>query len=237
MNMEVKLNAEEIALRLDNVLLFDGLDIDSRVIALKCLKAYTVTYCVDELIWSQEDNFSQMGILLEGEVCLSQLRLDGCVSEISILSTNMTFGEDIICAGLNKLPYMIVASKETTIAYIDGPKLIDVNSVSCIYRSRLNLNMLKMIAMHSVNINKKVRYLNILSLKKRVATYLLNESDIAGKEKFNINMNREKMANYLNGTRPAISKILMEMKKEEIVKYKRSKFEILDKEKLIGYLN
>ena len=228
---------EEIALKLSKVVLFDGLDLHSRMIALKCLKAYTITYCIDEVIWNQDDNFSQMGIILEGEVSLSQLCLDGCVSEISTLYSNMTFGEDIICAGLNKLPYMMVALKETTIAYIDGIKLIDASSVHCKYRSHINLNMLKMIAMYSVNINKKVAYLNILSLKKRVATYLLNESDAVKKENFIINMNREKMSNYLNGTRPAVSKILMQMKNEGVLKYRNNRFEIIDKKKLLDYLN
>ena len=40
------------------------------------------------------------------------------------------------------------------------------------------------------------------------------------------------MANYLNATRPAVSRILRELKEQNIIDYYRSSFKILDLETL-----
>ena len=50
-------------------------------------------------------------------------------------------------------------------------------------------------------------------------------------------MNREEMSDYLNGTRSAISRILSELKSEDLIEYNKSTFVLKNREELIKKLD
>ena len=93
--------------------------------------------------------------------------------------------------------------------------------------------MLKRLAQNSIFVRKQLSYLGIVSLKKRVATFLIDMYEENKNCEFSIDMNREQMANFLNGTRPAVSKILIQFKNQDMIDYKKNNFKIKDFEKLL----
>ena len=156
---------------------------------------------------------------------------------MNILEDQDTFGEDVICLSNSYAPYSLIANTKTEILYIKGKKLIEPASIKCEYRSHVNLNMLKRMAEYSVYINKRMKYTNILTLKKRVIAFLLDYQDEAKVQEFSIGMNREEMAAYLNATRASISRILIELKNEGLIEYRKSVFMIKNQQALIKKLD
>ena len=77
-------------------------------------------------------------------------------------------------------------------------------------------------------LNKQLNYIQITSLTKRVAIFLLDYSQNAGAHLFTIPFNREEMALYLNATRPSLSKVLAELKRNGIIDYYKNTFKIND---------
>lgn len=97
--------------------------------------------------------------------------------------------------------------------------------------------MLKRMAQYSVYVDRRMKYITILSLRKRVVMFLLDSQEEAKTEIFSIQFNREQMVDYLNGTRSAISKILSELRSEGLIEYHKSTFTLKNKEALIEKLD
>ena len=225
------------AAQLQNVKLFEGMTIEEIVKVLGCLKAYVREYKKGNYIYIDGDLFEDIGIILEGKVIVNREYQNGNVLNMNILDKNDTFGEDIICLSNRHAPYSLIANSDVEILYIKGKKLIEPESVNCKYRSHMNLNMLKRMAEYSVYVNKRMKYITILSLKKRVIMFLLDCQDESKSNKFSIGMNREEMSDYLNGTRSSISRILSELKNDNLIDYRKSIFSIKNKQELIKKLD
>lgn len=223
--------------KLQNVKLFEGMEQEDILKVLRCLNAYTREYTKGSYIYMQGDSFEDIGIIIEGRVMVNREYQNGSVLTINILEKNDTFGEDVICLSNGHAPYSLMANAKTEILYIKGKKLIDPASTKCEYRSRVNLNMLQRMAQYSMYVNKRMKYISILSLKKRVIAFLLDYQEETNEDKFSIGMNREEMADYLNATRSALSRILIELKNEELVEYHKDTFLLKDREALIEKLN
>lgn len=225
------------ATQLKNVKLFEGMETEEILKVLKCLNAYEKQYTKGSYIYIDGDYFEDIGIILEGKVSVNREYQNGSILNMSVLEKNDTFGEDIVCLSNSTAPYSLIANSKVNILYIKGKKLIAPESVKCEYRSRMNLNMLKRMAEYSVYVNRRMKYISILSLKKRVIMFLLDRQEESGKEIFSIEFNREEMSDYLNGTRAAISKILSELRKEGLLEYHKATFNLKDKEGLIKKLD
>lgn len=223
--------------QLQSVKLFYGMNTEEIIKVLGCMKAYIRQYTKGSYIYMYGDSFEDIGIILNGRVLVNREYQNGSVLNINILEKNDTFGEDIICLSNSYAPYSLIANSKVEILYIKGKKLIEPESVRCEYRSRMNLNMLKRMAEYSVHVNKRMKYMSILSLKKRVIMFLLDCRDEGKTNEFSIGMNREEMSDYLNGTRSSISRILSELKKEELIDYHKSVFIIKNEEVLIEKLD
>lgn len=223
--------------QLEQVELFTGMKQEEILKVLNCLNSYTREYAKGSYLYIQGDSFQDIGIILEGRVAVDRVYQNGDTLTIDILEKNDTFGEDIVCLNKEYAPYSLKANMKTKVLYINGKKLIDPESIRCEYRSRVNLNMLKRLAAYSMYVNKRMKYISILSLKKRVITFLLDHQEEGGKDAFNLKMNRNEMSDYLNGTRAAISKILIELKKEKLIDYHKASFRIQDKAGLIHKLD
>ena len=222
---------------LKSVVLFNGMSSEDIMKVLRCLDYYEKSYEKGDFIILQGEAIKEIGIIVEGEILVNKDMPDGNYITVNVLKENQTFGEDIVYSGAGNSFYTLIAKKPTRVIYINGNKISSEESTSCKYRSRVNLNMLKRLAQNSVFINKQLNYLGIVSLKKRVATFLLDMYEENKSHEFLIDMNREQMSNFLNGTRPAVSKILIKFKDQGMISYKKNKFEIKDLKKLLEEVN
>lgn len=82
--------------------------------------------------------------------------------------------------------------------------------------------------------NQKIRILSAFSLRQKLARYLIENS--MGQQNFDLEFNREDLADYLATTRPSVSRELSKMEEEGLIEVNRSKVKILDLENLKLYL-
>lgn len=222
---------------LKSIILFNGMSSEDIAKVLKCLNYYERTYEKGEFVSLQGEAIDEIGIILEGEILVNKDMPDGNYITVNVLKENQTFGEDIVYSGIKNSFYTLIAKKSTRVIYINGNKISSEDSTNCKYRSKVNLNMLKRLAENSVFVNRQLNYLGIVSLKKRVATFLIDMYEETKSPEFLIDMNREQMSNFLNGTRPAVSKILIQFKNQGMISYKKNKFKIIDLKKLLEEVN
>ena len=85
-------------------------------------------------------------------------------------------------------------------------------------------------------LSKKTSYLIFKDMRGKLATFLLDEYKRQGKENFDIPFNRNELADFLNVSRPSMSRELIRMKEEGLIDFHLSSFRILDKERLKTYV-
>ncbi len=94
--------------------------------------------------------------------------------------------------------------------------------------------MLSILAQKAYLLNQKVQMLSSGSLRQKIAKILLKNCRSDGKVL--ISMNREEMADFLNAARPSLSRELMKMQEEGLIKIYKKNFLITDKDELQNYL-
>ena len=213
--------------------LFNNMSTQEILETLSHLSASLHTYQKDEIVCNQGETFFKLGILLEGKAQISKTYMTNDSIEISTLTISNSFGEDIVCAGYLVMPYSLQTIQNSTFLLIDGNSILNVNKQSSTYMSKFLTNMLRLIAKRSLSASTQMDYRRITSLKKRVSIFLLQQYQETGQCLFTIQLSRHEMANYLSVTRPALSKVLAELKKEEIIDYYKDSFKIENVERLM----
>lgn len=92
----------------------------------------------------------------------------------------------------------------------------------------LTLNMIKIISKKAINLNKTIEYLSVKSIRQKITYYLLDQYKKNNSKNFMIDMNRNELSDYLNVTRPSLSREMANMKKEGLIDYHRSSIKLLD---------
>ena len=85
-----------------------------------------------------------------------------------------------------------------------------------------------------LNMNRKLRILGSGSLRERIVRFLVECQDSEGQ--IHMNLSREEMADYLNITRPSLSRELGKMQEEGILELDRRQILVKDQEKMELYL-
>lgn len=96
--------------------------------------------------------------------------------------------------------------------------------------------MLHLVAEKAMDLNKRVDYLTIKSIRSKVSTYLLEAYEHNHEAYFHTPMKRNELADFLNVTRPSLSRELTKMKEEGLIDFYRSSFKINDLEGLKQYI-
>ncbi len=106
---------------------------------------------------------------------------------------------------------------------------------SCPWHKALISNMLKIVSEKALMLNQKVNYLTIKSLRGRISAFLLDHYKKARQTTLTLPLNRNEMADYLNVSRPALSREMGRMKDEGLIDFYLSTFRILDLDALKRY--
>ena len=78
-------------------------------------------------------------------------------------------------------------------------------------------------------------YLQLKTIRGKISKFLLEESDKINSTTFSLNFNRQKMAEFLNVSRPSLSRELSRLKAEGIIDFYKETMKILDKKALEDY--
>ena len=213
---------------LKSISLFEALSEKEILEILDHMNGQIVTYKKGDLICKESQCLLYIGIVLTGKLEMTQTCISQDIIFTNILTPYKSFGENFICRKQLCFPYSIKALQNTKLLTLNTQKLFQVTSRTQPYMSKLLYNLMKCITEQNIDFNKQLNYIQITSLTKRVAIFLLDYSQNAGAHLFTIPFNREEMALYLNATRPSLSKVLAELKRNGIIDYYKNTFKIND---------
>jgi CRP/FNR family transcriptional regulator, dissimilatory nitrate respiration regulator len=90
------------------------------------------------------------------------------------------------------------------------------------------MNMLKIIANRALFLNKKIDYLSKKSLRGKIAAFLLEEYQNTNLNTFVLPFNRNELADFLNVSRPGLSREMGRMRDEGLLEFHKESVKLKD---------
>lgn len=181
-----------------------------------------------EIIINQEEPVDKLYIVLEGVITAERLYASGDISIIAQHKEGSVFGEILVCNAEQMSPVCVTASKGSVILQIEYSSIFSNNALNLQSYATFLKNMLHIMSLQYFNLEKKIRYLSIKSIRERISEFLNDcKSNSDNQYIFSIPFDREGMAHYLNINRSALSRELSRMKNEGIIDFNKNQFRIL----------
>jgi CRP-like cAMP-binding protein len=199
---------------------------------LGCLEPKLSTYKKNDFITIAGEKFESVGIMLEGEAVVIKENAAGNRVVMDLLKPGDIFGEVVVFAEDAVWPGSVVAQEASKALFIPRQKIIGQCQRMCPWHRMIIRNMLKIVSEKAMLLNKKVEYLTIKSMRGKIAALLLEQYRKTGQTTFVLPLNRNEMADFLNVSRPSMSREMRRMKDEGVIDFHLSSVRIKDIESL-----
>ena len=191
------------------------------------------TYSRGERIFQETDRPDSVYMLLNGSVIIAKETFSGKRILLAQLEDpGALFGE--VYAFMEKASYDMYVEALTQVSVLIMSSRIFTDREENSLSRKLRENLLEVFAGKAYNMNRKLRILGSGSLRERIVRFLVECQDSEGQ--IHMNLSREEMADYLNITRPSLSRELGKMQEEGILELDRRQILVKDQEKMELYL-
>lgn len=191
---------------------------------LKCSKSKTAVYEKDELLFCQEDLPDRLWVLLDGTVVVGSDSKDGRRSLVaSFDKPGELFGEVFLFLNRGSYDHYAQAASAVRVLQIPRDFLCHTCGENCTYHAKLISNMLSILARKAYLLNQRLQVLSCATLRQKIALALLQSA--AGEETLP-SMSREDLADYLGAARPSVSRELMRMQRDGLLKIDKKRISL-----------
>jgi CRP-like cAMP-binding protein len=208
--------------------LFDGINREELIGMMPCLNPTILTYSKGEYIKMTGDKVENFGVILEGKVTVSKENEGGNTLIIAHLETLDLFGEIIAFAMAEEWNVTVTAIEPTTVLFLPKERLVSQCGHVCRWHKQLIQNMLTILSQKAMQLNKKVEYVSLKSISSKLAKYILEQHHIAGEKTFTIPLNRNQLADFLNVSRPSMSREMSKMRDKGLIDFHLSTIRVTD---------
>lgn len=208
--------------------LFEGMQEDELVSLLACLKPRISRLSRNEIANSEGDPFEGIGIILSGQAAVVKENAAGNRTMFTMLKPGELFGEMAAFSGNGTWPATVVAQSVCSIMYLPPDKILGQCERACNGHRTLIMNMLSILSRKAMTLSRKLEYLSMKSLRGRIARFLVEQATKSGQTTFLLPMNRNELAEFLNVSRPSLSRELSRMRDDGLLDFHRSSLQIKD---------
>ncbi len=207
--------------------LFNGIEPSDVELMLGCLDAREKSYPKGSTVFRVGDTTTTMGLVLEGSVRLEKEDYWGNRSIFATFGPGQSFGEVYACEAGLPFDTNVVTTEDSVILLMDMRRITTVCTSSCVFHTRLVRNLLGAIAKRTHALTRKMEHTAKRTTRAKLLSYLSDQAEAAGSNRFTIPFDRQELADYLSVDRSAMCAELSRMKKDGIVDYRKNQFEIL----------
>lgn len=223
---------EEYLLALQKSELFKGIKEENITQMMSCLKPTITYHKKNDYIVTSGDFLEGVGVVLCGAAAVIKESEGGNRHIMKMLSIGDTFGEIVVFSKKTSWPATVIALEKCTVFFLPKNKIISECDNVCPWHRELVRNMLGIVSNMAIMLNKKVEYLTIKSMRVKISKLILELYEQSGSKTFMLPMNRNELADFLNVSRPSMSREMSRMKDEGIIDFHKETIKILDLEKL-----
>lgn len=205
--------------------LFQGIPDGELSEVLECLQVRQQRYQKEEILLYAGDTASEFGILLEGRIQVLREEYDGQRSIVADVMPGELFAEAFACASKERDKILLVTVQSmaaSLVLWIHARRL----AASCAYHSRLTENMLGILAVKNILLNRKIGHLSKRSTREKLLSYFTEQAMLQGSNRIAVPFSQQELADYLCVERSGLSAVLNDLRRAGILQYTRGQFEL-----------
>ena len=207
--------------------LFSGVGEDDIASLLSCLGARKKEYKKGEYILREGEHISDIFILVEGKIHIQKDDYWGNRSILSVISLGEMFGEGYAAPESGALLNDVVAVEDSSVIFFDVKRILTTCSSACRFHNMIVQNMFFAISDKNRKLVQKLGHMSGRTTRAKLISYLSEEAKRQGSSVFTVPFNRQQLADYLCVDRSAMSNELCKMRDEGMIKFEKSRFELL----------
>lgn len=187
-------------------------------------------------VFEEGDVPDRLYVLIYGLVEVSKLTFSGKKILITTIENpGDMFAEVYMFMGKSKYDMSAQTGEASLILSISSEFFENISyNTNALVAEKIRKNLMSIFAMKAYSLSGKVRLLGCGSIREKISLYLIENQTPSGE--IAKNPSREELADYLNVTRPSLSRELGNMEKEGIIRLEGRKIIIVSQEKLEEYL-
>ncbi|WP_243122858.1 Crp/Fnr family transcriptional regulator [Haloimpatiens lingqiaonensis] len=182
------------------------------------------SYSKGEIIATEGELCSKIGIVIEGAVEAQKIYASGKIVTIDKLNIGNTFGEAIIFSNTNKYPATIMSSNSSKVLFIHKKDIINL----CSMEKKILNNFMNILSNKILMLNRKIKNMSYKTLRQKIAGFIFDEYKKQGSNTINLPYSRKETAEHLGIPRPSLSRELIRMKEEGIIDFYKNSIKILN---------
>lgn len=187
-------------------------------------------YDKGEVIITEGALYESLHIIVEGEVSGEMSDEKGDFMRVERIKAPNPIATGLLFVADNRLPVSVICRTATSVLLIPKDNVLFLMK----RYEPFMLAFLSNISTKVVLLFDKLRLLSLRTIRAKLAYYLLKES--AGERVFHLKISREEIARLFSVSRPALIKILMDMKEKGIIDVHRKEVVIIDRAALQNLL-
>lgn len=175
------------------------------------------------LIALEGERCNAIGIVMDGHLEISSSTIEGNEFIIQELWNNDVFGDVLLFTSSPIYPGTIRCLSSCKIIFIDERQLLHLLQKDSLFL----INYLKVISNKAFLLNERVKLLSQPSIREKIFFYLKRQSILQKSNHIKLSMNKEKLAQLFNVSRPSLSRELIALRDEKKIVFDRYSITIL----------
>ena len=203
--------------------LFKNIDKKNLDELLQLLKYSKKNYKKDEKIFSAGFTTQKFCLVLTGKIQIENNDFWGNKTILNCIFCGQIFAETYALNPDEPLMVDAIALEESSVLFLDIQNFLR-NQKNDITNQTFIKNFLFACAKKNLELSKKINCISPKKIRDRIISYLSGIALKTGNKTFEINFDRQQLADYLNVDRSALSAELSKMKTENLIDFNKNKF-------------
>ena len=207
--------------------LFANIEDEDLLRMLKCLDAKIGSFDKKYTVFAEGSPAKYIGVVLSGSVQVIQVDYYGNRSILSVMREGEVFAEAFACAELREIPVSVIADEPSEIMFIDSSHILHTCHNNCGFHQQLIFNLMKDLAVKTIMFHQRIEVTSKRTTREKLLAYLAMQARRAGSNSFDIDFDRQELADYLEVERSGLSAEISKLRREGILENHKNHFELL----------
>jgi CRP-like cAMP-binding protein len=204
--------------------LFDGIGAENLSALFSCLGARRARLAKGELLLRTGEKADHFGILLSGALSVSTYDLEGRRTIIKRICPTEIVAAAQSLSGAEAMSVDVEADEDSDVLLVKTERILSPCENACMFHVRLVRNLMKTLAVKTIELNRKIEILSHRSTQDRLMAYLRSVAQQKGSAEFDIPFDRQQLADYLCVERSALSAEISRLSKLSLITSRKSHF-------------
>ena len=207
--------------------LFDGIGGDNLAALFSCLGARPARLAKGESLMRTGEKADRFGVVLAGSLAVSTYDADGKRTLITLIGAPESVAVAQALSGAGAMSVDVEAAEDSEVLLLKAARIVTPCENACAFHVRLVRNLMRILAVKTLELNRKIDILSHRATADRLMAYLRVVAKEKGAREFDIPFDRQALADYLCVERSALSDEISRLSKAGVISSRKSHFVLL----------